>query len=554
MNAFIPPKTPSFLRCSEARFLTKLVVVLLLPTCMAHSQGKEVEGTSYIRAVKVFRNGAEIEREANAKLVRGVNKVIFKGLSPYIDKNSIRIDGKDAFTILSVDHENRKVQEVEATERERALQDSIKDVEFKLALRQNLRTVYREEKSMILENKSIGGEQTGVDVDALMELSQYYRKRLKEIQYKMIELNNDIERFQKRIDEYREALKSIRKKRRESRGTITIRARSGKLVRATMKLRYVVNRAGWSPVYDIRCKAVKEPAELLYKGKVHQETGKDWTDVKLTLSTGDPMKSGSLPDMEPWYIDVREPIRVKENKGSMQQRVSVQQKKKAKAESVQKAGSKSGNERTKISRKGRIQTSFQVPSAYTIPSDGQEHGVEIVERSLPVVYRYHVLPRKDQTAFLVAGVTGWQGLDLLPGPTNNYYRGNFVGRSHLDPSTTDDTLRISLGQDPDIAVDRELLKDKTKERIFRGKVKRVRKIAITIRNNKEKKVGMKVLDQVPVSKHEDIQVTLEDKGKADHNDTNGTLGWNFLLPAGKKRTLSFEYLIEHPKNEAIQGL
>lgn len=551
MNAFIPPKASSFLRGPEARFL--MTLVLLLSTSMVHSQGKEVEGTSYIRAVKVFRNGAEIEREANAKLVRGVNKVTFKGLSPYIDRNSIRIDGKDAFTILSVDHENRKIEETDVTERERAIGDTIEELEFKLALRRNLRTVYREEKSMILENKSIGGEQTGVDVDALMKLSQYYRKRLKEIQYKMIELNNDIERFRKRLGSLRDELKTIREKRKERRGTITIRARSGKLVRATMKLRYVVNRAGWSPVYDIRCNAVKEPAELLYKGKVHQETGNDWEDVKLTLSTGNPMKSGSLPELEPWHLDIRDQIRVNKSKGSMKQRAPVRERKKAKTEEIQ-ARSKNDNERTKISKKGRIQTSFQVPSAYTIPSDGQEYGVEIVDRSLPVTYRYQVVPRKDQTAFLVAGVTGWQGMDLLPGPTNNYYRGDFVGRSHLDPSTTEDTLRISLGQDPDIAVDRELLKDKTKEGMLGGKVKNVRKIAITIRNNKEKKVGVKVLDQVPVSKHEDIQVTLEDKGEAYHNETKGNLVWNFTLPAGKKRNLRFEYVVEHPKNEAIQGL
>ncbi|WP_415223145.1 DUF4139 domain-containing protein [Psychroserpens sp.] len=46
-----------------------------------------------------------------------------------------------------------------------------------------------------------------------------------------------------------------------------------------------VSEAGWFPIYDIKADKINEPLQLSYKAQVYQNTGTDWNDIKLTLST-----------------------------------------------------------------------------------------------------------------------------------------------------------------------------------------------------------------------------------------------------------------------------
>jgi hypothetical protein len=76
---------------------------------------------------------------------------------------------------------------------------------------------------------------------------------------------------------------------------------------ARFKLSYLVNQAGWHPTYDIRVKDINHPIALVYKANVFQQSGEDWNDVKLTISTGNPQESGSKPALSPWYLSFYRP-------------------------------------------------------------------------------------------------------------------------------------------------------------------------------------------------------------------------------------------------------
>jgi hypothetical protein len=71
---------------------------------------------------------------------------------------------------------------------------------------------------------------------------------------------------------------------------------------AKFKLSYLVRSASWKPEFDLRLEDISQPLELSRRAKISQNSGEEWKDVKLTLSTGNPNESGTEPKLMPWYV------------------------------------------------------------------------------------------------------------------------------------------------------------------------------------------------------------------------------------------------------------
>ena len=68
---------------------------------------------STIREVTVFPSGAQVNRIAETTLASGKSELVFSGISPSIDKQSIQVKGEGNFTILSVVHQTNFLKEQE---------------------------------------------------------------------------------------------------------------------------------------------------------------------------------------------------------------------------------------------------------------------------------------------------------------------------------------------------------------------------------------------------------------------------------------------------------
>jgi hypothetical protein len=74
--------------------------------------------------------------------------------------------------------------------------------------------------------------------------------------------------------------------------------------RGTVKLGYLVGSARWSPQYRLRGTADDAPVRLEYLAAVTQQTGEDWPDVRVTLSTARPSVDAAPPDLLPLKMDI----------------------------------------------------------------------------------------------------------------------------------------------------------------------------------------------------------------------------------------------------------
>ena len=194
---------------------------------------------------------------------------------------------------------------------------------------------------------------------------------------------------------------------------------------------------------------------------------------------------------------------------------------------------------------------FSISLPYSIPSDGQNHVVAVREERMPAQYKHYCTPKLDLDAFLFAKVTGWDTLNLLPGDAQIYFEGTFVGESRLDPTTTGDTLDLSLGRDKGITVQRTKRKDFSQKKTVGGK--RIDSVGweLAVRNNKSQAVQLVITDQFPVAVRSEIEVELTESSDAQVSTERGFLTWKKALEPRASQTGNFGYSAKYPKEGVV---
>ena len=167
---------------------------------------------------------------------------------------------------------------------------------------------------------------------------------------------------------------------------------------AAFEFAYMINKqASWYSFYDVKAKDVISPVEVIYKAKVIQNTGENWENTKLRLSTANPQAGNVKPDIYPWYLNFMMP-----------QTILIQgtNKRYSIADAAPSAQAIISSEMASLPvsiAESQLSTEFSISIPYTIMSDGQEHQVDIQSFSLPAVFEYVALPKVDADAFFGAG-------------------------------------------------------------------------------------------------------------------------------------------------------
>ncbi|MEL7162447.1 MAG: mucoidy inhibitor MuiA family protein, partial [Bacteroidota bacterium] len=407
--------------------------------------------------------------------------------------------------------------------------------------------------------------------------------------------------------------------------------------------------AKWTPHYDVRVADISQPVDLRYRAKVSQQSGEDWTDVRLKLSTGDPTASGAAPELETWRLfpgarppayrpevkqevafgyrtvsgvvtdengepligasiftpgmstgtvtdlDGRYSIQVPASTreltvsytGFNSQQVLIQAGRNdvrlnedgVELDEVVVTGYAGRRQRSDKSKRIRGQASLGVadrelapkPSApvpvqterrattvnfdielpYTIPTDGKARDVEIKQHALSATYTHLAVPKFTPDAYLTAAVTDWEQYDLLSGTVQLFFEGTYLGDSQLDVANTTDTLELSLGKDPNIVVERKPWEEYRERSPLGFKTTDSRGYRITVRNKKDQPVNLTIMDQIPVSADESIDVReeLEDAWRLD--EETGLLRWEVRLAPQEEQKAAFGYTVKYPRGRRV---
>jgi uncharacterized protein (TIGR02231 family) len=227
------------------------------------------------------------------------------------------------------------------------------------------------------------------------------------------------------------------------------------------------------------------------------------------------------PELYPWYLNFAQPVPVYDRVMKAEAPAMYDQKVQMDSGAAQGYQIESTQSLT-TSQQTAFATEYEIGLPYSIPSDGKSHTVQVKSQKLQAVYKYHAVPKHDKDVFLVAHMTGWQDLGFISGPTSIYYEGAYAGTSYLNTEQTEDTLLVSLGRDPSIAVTREKVKDIEGNKTIGGNRVKEYRFEITVRNTRKESVSVLLHDQLPVSMDKEIEVKATEISGAETDAATNT--------------------------------
>jgi uncharacterized protein (TIGR02231 family) len=541
-----------------------LILALALP---ALAPAKTVDLNSKPAEVTVFPRGARVVRTAEADLPQGQHTVSFSDLPVNADPASIRIsaEGPKGTKLFGV-HTEVANTPAETQERQLDILNKIKDLEIEkgpladqIAAHQAeldiLKNIGHEAASQAEKSASISGlpdavEKVGKRVAKLLAQVRQDQAKQKEVDAKIDALNRDL----------RQAGPG-QKQEREMQADLEL-AEAGTV---KFSLVYQVTSAGWTPVYDLRLNstAASPKAAIAFQADVQQQSGEDWDNVKLELSTAKPTELSEIPDPSQWWLDFYQPAPVYRAAKSRSKAyatggaASSLMAEMAAPEPQAAAPLEKAELDYAETVEAEYSVSFAVHRAADVPSDGSFHRVAIAETSHPASLLLVAVPRLQPAAFIEAEIAYEGKQPLLSGEASLFRDDQFIGKARLQSVAAGDKFKFGFGQDDQVKVKRELMEQKTGEGGLFTKGRRNYHWVTTIKNFHPGERTVEVREQLPRSRQNDILVKaleLSPKPLPEDAGKPGLQVWQLKLKPKEERKVVFKYEVKYPEDKRVTGL
>ncbi|MFK8045946.1 MAG: DUF4139 domain-containing protein [Crocinitomicaceae bacterium] len=517
---------------------------------------------SKIKNVTVFITGGEITRQAKVNLKTGRNVLVYTGISSVVDSKSIQFKSEDKLEIVSVSTELDYLKFTNNNPRAKSLSDS---ATFWQLQYQNLKdelSGYHAELQLIKSNISIKGNNTSLSAAELKAMADFHRTRISELNKVISKYNNDMQIVNQSIIAINSQLQEINYKEKTHSNQVIVVVDSDRNFSTETELKYIISNCGWQANYDLSARDISGKINLKYKAKVFNNTGNDWSNINLKLSTANPSLSATAPVLDAWFLNsntVRQSFKkgktviVPQNRGYSQwhQNASV----------PEISQNLSGFGRKDVANQPAVRfTSIEVPQLsaefiinrpYSIPSNSKPYLVEIDNFELPATFSHKAVPKLDRDAFLMASIVGWEQLNLISGPTYVYYQDTYVGESYINTTNVDDTLMLSFGRDKKVIVDKKLSEEFSNTSTIGSNRKDTYTYEIIVKNNMTTSMSMDLFDQVPISQESDVTVNVDEISNASMSDETGILIWNVKLKPGEQKIYKISFTVKYPKDKKI---
>ncbi len=532
-----------------------------------YGQNVEVaqEVSAPVQSAIVYLYGAEVAHSKQVTLNAGRNKIVFVGLSPKLNAKSIQVSATGDVSILAISDAINYMANQKEGSRIKQLKDSVSTLSEAITEINNDKDAYTTEKNMLLKNDAIGGNEKGVAIAELKLAADFYRTRIKEINAELSRLNKKVIPLNESLLKVNQQLMDLNAKNNQPSAEISILLSTTVKTTTTINLKYIVIDAGWAPSYDLLAEDVNQPIQLKYRAKVFNNTGVDWNDIKIKLSTSDPSQSAAKPILSAWNLDYYSGANYKNkgsygysnssvisqsNQGYMQNAPSSMEIQSIASKKTEKINVVQAIQFEEI-QVSELSAEFDIKINYSIPADSKPYIVDVTEYKLPATFQHFSVPKLVRDAFLLARITGWEDLDLVEGPANVYYAGIYVGQSYIYTRSADDTLDLSLGRDNKVLVTRSKVKEYCTKKMFGNTTKETFAYEMVIKNNRKTPVQIDIEDQLPVSTQSDITVEALETSKGEYDPKTGKYTWKYTLQPGDVKKIAFSFAVKYPKNTNI---
>jgi uncharacterized protein (TIGR02231 family) len=543
-----------------AKFACLPVACVLILAGAAPVLAAEIDVRSAIDAVTVYPDGATVTRLITVDLPAGDTTLIARDFPPGLDPASLRIEGESgaALTIGAIDarppRAERPVVGPELEKRIETLRDERQRLDDRIAA-ETARKVFAQR---FAANVPMGLGEKG-EARPLSE----WRAAFAAVAEETATADNAIREArlrQREIDRELARLESDAQANPPRKMEVRVDLAAAAAARSQLRISYTVSGARWAPLYDARLdsgsRERKPSLELVRRAEIVQQTGEDWSDVALAVSTVRTAKGGSAPELRPLIVRYPQPVpRLGSGRADQYAPPSAAAPEPAQSEDA-RARLAPAAEREAAIETGGYQVVFRVPGRNSVSASEGAKAVRLATTRIAPDLLSRTTPALDETAFLEASFRQGDDAPLLPGRVALYRDGIYVGRGQVALAPKDETVRLGFGADDKVKVARVAVrKIEGSSGIISSARTDEREYKITVRSGHERPIRLVVEDQVPVTENDDIKVDVlqitPQPTERDVRDRRGVLAWSFDAMPGEIREIKLGWRLRWPADKTV---
>ncbi len=603
---------------SSAAIVSFALVAAVGFLARSHSQAQEATSvaaappaakiaTSRIDKVTVYPHNALVTREVEVPAGDGLIELTVVGMPDQIVPSTMYSEAWPGLHVLTTRFSTRQV--LEDTSEERRKLEAEKDKYMVIAgkILSEMTSLQKNTELLTKLETVAAAEKTTRTGDEVIAMAKYVMEQRIEKAKDMVACQE-----QKRLNDIQ--LNFVARKMAElGRGggkverdaVIVVDREAGR--GGKVRLNYLVGAVAWHPEYKVRAGKVTEEVQLDYLANLTQHSGEDWNQVKVTLSTAQPMLNAAPPELAmlqpvlvtrgssggppmpgggpaPFAQPVsdkdlqRNTTMLRDQAGANYRSGEIKGQLEAGKQLNDAAAwlqcfeltrsptdvlaqlKKGGNA---IAGADGPSVTYHLPNKLTVPSRNDEQVIEVAKLKLTPKYYYKTVPVLNTNVYRLADLVNKSEHVLLPGEATMYQGTDFVGRMPMPLVAVGEEFTAGFGVETQLQVQRQMI-DQTRSTQGGNQVLKY-DYRILVSSFKSQPVQLQVWDRLPKGENESVGVVLlkstpdlcKDAIYLRESRPNNLLRWDVEVPANcngeKALPITYEFKMELDRQMAITG-
>lgn len=494
-----------------------------------------------IDQVIVYTDRAQVSRKGRSSCTKGTASIRFSSLPKLIKVNTLRATTSEKNEVIGIEIEKETRSNPLNAEFAKIEEEIEQKQQELIPLRSKLDVLNNKERKVLSYRSYLSAQIKSSTIDA--PNTKQWSENLDFISDEELTIYKEKQKVNKKIYDTNEEISLLRDQGRRLgfnpqrevyNATVLVRCTTSS-VPATLS--YVVPQANWKPEYDLQYAQKTGEAQIRTAVTIRQSTGEDWKNAKLILSTAQPQLGSRAPYPRTIIVSGNKDTEPK-------QLLSV-------AEDQKQLGSGGGSVQAssvRVEQQGTM-LELEVPKKVDIVSNGHPYWVPLDEHNAKAKQTWVTIPKVSPYVYQTISFFNPSPYPILKGTIQIQRNGTFMGHHPIPYTATGEPIEVSLGSDTKYRVEYEpiVLKKKNKGMFDFNKYLN-RAFRITVTNLTDQKQTIEVRDQIPVSKHEKINVELGEKTTSGYklDEKQGLLHWELNLDPAQTKVLELYYKIQIP--------
>jgi len=315
-------------------------------------------------------------------------------------------------------------------------------------------------------------------------------------------------------------------------------------VQGELRLEYLVPGACWRPYHVATLSPDSSRVTFETQACVWQNTGEDWSEVRLAFSTRRAVHATEPPPLTGDLLHAQ----------PKPTQLAVQERE----QEIETAGleteSAAGSPRLPGIDDGGRSVNLEAPGPSSVPSDGRPHRIPLVSFETDAEVDLVTRPELEAAVLLRSVQTNRGQLPILAGPVDLIRTGGWAGRTSTLFVAPGERFPLGWGPVPELRVQRQTDVQRDEQRMLSSWEKRHHRTTVRISNIGPAPLSVKITERVPVSEIDKVVVKPDPAETTGglNPDGDGFLEWTLRLAPFSHESVRLKYTLE--KHQDVSGI